>query len=120
MKCPTNQYADMENLDGNGNPWRCTCKPGYQATFANCYDDATGACQGLTCTDCTVNGSNSTTSDSTQCLACESGVTVAANGYCNCPSVGGFKQVIVDQDAVGNTVLQSSCTSCPAGKTDVY
>ena len=117
-KCPTNQYADIENLDGDGNPWRCVCKPGYQASFTNCYTDpngATGACQGLTCIDCTANG-NSTTSDNSECLACDTGVSVnVADGYCSCPIVGGFKQVIIDQDAAGNTKLQSSCASCPAG-----
>ena len=114
QECPADQYADIENLDGDGNPWRCICKPGYQSTLNNCYGNDDGACQGLTCTDCTTNG-NSTTWDRSSCLACDVGVSLDSNGYCDCPSVAGFKQVIVDQDAVGNTQLQSTCASCPSG-----
>ena len=114
QKCPTNQYADIENLDGNGNPWRCVCKPGFQATFNSCYDDSTGTCQALTCTDCISSG-NSTTSDNSECMICDTGVSVGADGHCACPSVGGFPQVIVDKDVVGNNRLQSSCASCPSG-----
>ena len=100
------------NKDALGNARACQCAAGTISSYAPCagrggYDEVTGDCAGLVCTQCPA----AATRDRTACAACNAtqGYSVDT-GECTCQA----NEILVETEGLNGTFAKA-CVACAPG-----